>query len=99
MDYYDFLCRKFGEENALGLECHLDETTPHFHAWVIPVAKRKPQGRSGGYDLILDIEPDGKERPKHIIKRQFERLSEDEQRFYKPAVKKEVPMVSYAHLK
>ena len=25
MDYYDFLCRKFGEENVIGLECHLDE--------------------------------------------------------------------------
>ena len=40
MDYYDFLCRKFGEENVIGLECHLDETTPHFHALVIPVAER-----------------------------------------------------------
>lgn len=97
LDYYDFLCRKFCEENVLGLECHLDETTPHFHALVVPVAKRKPQGRTGGYDLDPDVEPDGKERPTHIIKRQFERLSEDEKRFYKPAVKKMVPMVSYAH--
>ena len=97
LDYYDFLCRKFCEENVLGLECHLDETTPHFHALVVPVAKRKPQGRTGGYDLDPDVEPDGKERPTHIIKRQFERMSEDEKRFYKPAVKKMVPMVSYAH--
>ena len=97
LEYYEFLCRKFGEENVLGLECHLDETTPHFHALVVPVAERKPQGRTGGYDLDPDIEPDGKERPKHIITRQYERLSEDEKRFYKPAVKKKVPMVSYAH--
>ena len=97
LEYYKFLCRKFGEENVLGLECHLDETTPHFHALVVPVAERKPQGRTGGYDLDPDIEPDGKERPKHIITRQYERLSEDEKRFYKPAVKKKVPMVSYAH--
>lgn len=97
LEYYEFLCRKFGEENVLGLECHLDETTPHFHALVVPVAERKPQGRTGGYDLDPNIEPDGKERPQHIIKRQFERLSEDEKCFYKPAVKKMVPMVSYAH--
>ena len=97
LEYYKFLCRKFGEENVLGLECHLDETTPHFHALVVPVAERKPQGRTGGYDLDPDIEPDGKERPKHIITRQYERLSEDEKRFYKPTVKKMIPMVSYAH--
>ena len=97
LEYYEFLCRKFGEENVLGLECHLDETTPHFHALVVPVAERKPQGRIGGYDLDPDIEPDGKERPQHIITRQFERLSEDEQRLYKPAVKKKVPMVCYSH--
>ena len=97
LEYYKFLCRKFGEENVLGLECHLDETTPHFHALVVPVAERKPQGRTGGYDLDPDIEPDGKERPKHIITRQYERLTEEEKRFYKPAVKKKVPMVSYAH--
>ena len=97
LEYNDFLCKKFGEENVLGLECHLDETTPHFHALVVPVAERKPQGRIGGYELNPDIESDGKERPEHIITRQYERLSEDEKRFYKPAVKKKVPMVSYAH--
>ena len=97
LEYYEFLCRKFGEENVLGLECHLDETTPHFHALVVPVAERMPQGRKGGYDLDQDIEPDGKELPQHINTRQFERLSKDDQRFYKPAVKKKVPMVSYAH--
>lgn len=97
LEYYEFLCRKFGEENVLGLECHLDETTPHFHALVVPVAERMPQGRKGGYDLDQDIEPDEKELPQHINTRQFERLSKDDQRFYKPAVKKKVPMVSYAH--
>ena len=97
LEYYEFLCKKFGEENVLGLECHLDETTPHFHALVIPVAERKTQGRTGGYDLDPDIESDNKERPKHIIARQFERLNENEKRYYKPAVKKIIPMVSYAH--
>ena len=85
MDYYDFLCRKFGEENVIGLECHLDETTPHFHALVIPVAERVKRGRVGGYEIDPDVESDGKERPEHITTRQFERLKEEEQSFYRPA--------------
>lgn len=97
LDYYDFLCRKFGEENVLGLECHLDETTPHFHALVVPVAERMPKGRTGGYELASGVKSDGKQRPEHINIRQFQRLSEDEQRFYKPAVKKKVPTVSYSY--
>ena len=97
MDYYDFLCRKFGEENVIGLECHLDETTPHFHALVIPVAERVKRGRIGGYELDPDLESDGKERPEHITTRQYERLKEKEQSFYRPATPKKVLTVSYSH--
>jgi len=97
MDYYDFLCRKFGEENVIGLECHLDETTPHFHALVIPVAERVKRGRVGGYELDPDMESDGKERPEHITTRQFERLKEEDQSFYRPATPKKVLTVSYSH--
>ena len=97
MDYYDFLCRKFGEENVIGLECHLDETTPHFHALVIPVAERVKRGRVGGYELDPNVESDGKERPEHITTRQFERLKEEEQSFYRPATPKKVLTVSYSH--
>ena len=97
MDYYDFLCRKFGEENVIGLECHLDETTPHFHALVIPVAERVKRGRVGGYELDPYVESDGKERPEHITTRQFERLKEEDQSFYRPATPKKVLTVSYSH--
>lgn len=96
MDYYDFLCRKLGEENVIGLECHLDETTPHFHALVIPVAERVKRGRVGGYELDPNVESDGKERPEHITTRQFERLKEEEQSFYRPATPKKVLTVSYS---
>ena len=94
MDYYDFLCRKFGEENVIGLECHLDETTPHFHALVIPVAERVKRGRVGGYELDPDMEGDGKERPEHITTRQYERLKEEDQSFSRPATPKQVRSVS-----
>ena len=97
MDYYDFLCRKFGEENVIGLECHLDETTPHFHALVIPVAERVKRGRVGGYELDPNVESDGKERPEHITTRQYERLKEKDQSFYRPATPKKVLTVSYSH--
>ena len=97
LDYYDFLCRKFGEENVIGFECHIDETIPHFHALVIPVAERVKRGKVGGYELNLDIRSDGKKRPEHITTRQFGRLSEDEQMFYRPAKKKKVLAVSYSH--
>ena len=97
MDYYDFLCRKFSEENVIGLECHLDETTPHFHALVIPVAERVKRGRVGGYELDPNVESDGKERPEHITTRQFERLKEEDQSFYRPATPKKVLTVSYSH--
>ena len=97
LDYYDFLCQKFGEVNVIGFECHLDETTPHFHALVIPVAERVKRGKVGGYELNSDIKSDGKERPEHITTRQFGRMSEDEQMFYRPAEKKKVLAVSYSH--
>ena len=35
-DTYDFVCRKFGEENIVGFYVHLDETNPHIHCSVIP---------------------------------------------------------------
>ena len=96
-DYYGFLCRHFGEENVIGLECHLDETTPHFHALVIPVALRAKRGRVGGYELRVGAKKDGKERPEHITTRQFTRLNEDEQKMYQPAEQKMVPSVSYSY--
>ena len=96
-DYYGFLCRHFGEENVIGLECHLDETTPHFHALVIPVAMRAKRGRVGGYELKTDAKRAGKERLEHITTRQFTRLTEDEQKMYQPAEQKMVPSVSYSY--
>lgn len=46
VDVYKFACRKFGKENVIGVEVHLDETTPHAHVNVIPVAMRQERGRA-----------------------------------------------------
>ena len=94
MDYYEFLCRKFGEENVIGLMCHLDETTPHFHALVIPVAERVKRGRVGGYELDPNMKSDDNDLSEHITTRQYSRLSEDKQKYYKPAEKKMALTVS-----
>jgi hypothetical protein len=35
-----FLKREFGEQNILRAECHLDESTPHIHAVVVPLTEK-----------------------------------------------------------
>lgn len=45
LDTYHFACRRWGKENIMGMEVHLDETTPHAHLLMVPVADRKQRGR------------------------------------------------------
>ena len=45
MDTYRWAANKYGEENIIGFNVHLDETTPHIHMQVIPVAEKKRRGR------------------------------------------------------
>ena len=45
MDTYKWAAIKYGEENIIGFNVHLDETTPHIHMQVVPVAERKRRGR------------------------------------------------------
>lgn len=98
--YYKFLCDKFGEENVIGLACHLDETTPHFHSLVIPVAEKKKQGRSGGYTEVDEngspvLDEKGKEI--HITTKDYERMPQEKRTNYIPTTRKNVLGVSYAH--
>ena len=37
-DIYAFACDHWGEENIIGFYVHLDETSPHIHCTVLPVA-------------------------------------------------------------
>ncbi|MEO4788106.1 MobV family relaxase [Bacteroides uniformis] len=46
-DTYDFVCRKWGEENIISLAVHCDETSIHAHVQTIPVEKVKKRGRIG----------------------------------------------------
>lgn len=45
LDTYQFACKRWGKENIIGMEVHLDETTPHAHLLMVPVANRKQRGR------------------------------------------------------
>ena len=46
-DTYDFVCRKWGEENIISFAVHCDETSIHAHVQTIPVENVKKRGRIG----------------------------------------------------
>lgn len=46
MDTYHWACDRWGAENIIGFDVHLDETTPHIQIQTIPVAKTKARGRA-----------------------------------------------------
>lgn len=45
-DAYEFARKQWGDENIIGMEVHLDESTPHAHVLIIPTAIRKQRGRT-----------------------------------------------------
>lgn len=45
LDTYRWIAHKYGEENIIGFNVHLDETTPHAHVQVVPVKEVKKRGR------------------------------------------------------
>ena len=45
MDTYEYAVKEWGKENVIGMEVHLDESTPHAHLLVVPTAMRKQRGR------------------------------------------------------
>lgn len=45
LDVHDWCCRRYGKENIIGFQVHLDETSPHIHALIVPVGARSISGR------------------------------------------------------
>lgn len=43
---YEFACNKYGKENIIAADVHLDEKTPHMHLELIPICKNKLDARS-----------------------------------------------------
>lgn len=89
-DVYRFACKKWGEENIIGMEVHLDETTPHAHILMVPVALRKTRGRaSTKYEKKSD--------PSIIIKKsEYEALPDNEKADYQKVSKTSKALVSYS---
>lgn len=44
-DVYDWCVRRYGQENIIGFQIHLDESSPHIHALIVPVGQRTKSGR------------------------------------------------------
>ena len=44
-DVYDWCVRQYGQENIIGFQVHLDESSPHIHALIVPVGIRPKSGR------------------------------------------------------
>ena len=40
-DMYNFMCRRYGEENIVSFVVHLDEKNPHIHCSIVPVVDGK----------------------------------------------------------
>ena len=41
VDTYNFITKRFGEENILAFVVHLDETNPHIHCTLLPITNEK----------------------------------------------------------
>lgn len=44
-DVYNWCAQRYGQENIVGFQVHLDESSPHIHALIVPVGQRAKSGR------------------------------------------------------
>ena len=44
-DVYDWCAKRYGKENIVGFQVHLDESSPHIHTLIVPVGIRPKSGR------------------------------------------------------
>lgn len=44
-DVYDWCAKRYGQGNIIGFQVHLDESSPHIHALIVPVGVRPKSGR------------------------------------------------------
>lgn len=44
-DVYDWCAKRYGQDNIVGFQVHLDESSPHIHALIVPVGQRTKSGR------------------------------------------------------
>lgn len=44
-DVYGWCAKRYGQKNIVGFQVHLDESSPHIHALIVPVGQRTQSGR------------------------------------------------------
>ena len=74
-DVYDWCVQIYGQENIVGFQVHLDESSPHIHALVVPVGIRPKSGR----ECVMWSAKFGKDRYEYgrILKEMRTSLYED----------------------
>jgi len=71
MDTYHWACFRWGAENIIGFDVHLDETTPHIQIQTIPVAKTKARGRASAKYVHKD------DKSKVLSHKEWKKLPEE----------------------
>ena len=92
LDTYHWACGRWGAENIIGFDVHLDETTPHIQIQTIPVAKTKVRGRTSVKYVHKD------EKSKGLSHKEWKKLPEEiRSNFVRTEVeRREKECVSYA---
>ena len=74
-DVYDWCANRYGKENIVGFQVHLDESSPHIHALIVPVGVRPKSGR----ECVMWSAKFGKDRYEYgrILKDMHTSLYED----------------------
>lgn len=71
LDTYHWACDRWGAENIIGFDVHLDETTPHIQIQTIPVAKTKSRGRASAKYVHKD------DKSKVLSHKEWKKLPEE----------------------
>ena len=92
LDTYHWACDRWGAENIIGFDVHLDETTPHIQIQTIPVAKTKSRGRASAKYVHKD------DKSKVLSNKEWKKLPEEiRSNFVRTeAERREKESVSYA---
>ena len=74
-DVYDWCVKRYGQENIVGFQVHLDESSPHIHALIVPVGIRPKSGR----ECVMWSAKFGKDRYEYgrVLKEMHTSLYED----------------------
>ncbi len=94
LDTYHWACGRWGAENIISFDVHLDETTPHIQIQTIPVARTKARGRASVKYVHKD------DKSKVLSHKEWKKLPEEIRGdFVRTEVeRREKECVSYAHV-